>query len=466
MALSDMSLRGKILKGGIYFTVRQGLSLIIGLGGVALLTRAIGPGNYGLFASALGIVGYIASLSVLGINFYLVRQEEEPGIYIYNLAINLMFVTGMTGLLLGIIAIPLLHKWFQNHAFIPPLLTMLLTIPLNALAAPASAKLERGLNFRPVAIIELFGQLIFYAIALFLAYLGKGVWAPVTGYLASHVFMTVSLCIIARLIPSPCWSWPIIKDMIRYGTGFSASIWILQLRTLVNPLIVGRYAGPEGVGYVALAIRLADNLSFVKVTAWRLSTVAFAKLQGDFPRLKRALEEAMGLQVCILGPLMAGFASVAPWALHLLLGRNWNAVLSIYPYIALGSVAYALFVMHLSLLYVLKRSWDASKSNLLHILLFAVGALYFVPRFGLLGYGFAEILALLSYIVLHFQVRRIFHPSYLETLPWLISFLPPLFTTVFVLPAGLILWVPLLFILVLPGPRKVLLDYVKLLATR
>lgn len=67
----------------------------------------------------------------------------------------------------------------------------------------------------------------------------------------------------------------------------------------------------------------------------------------------------------------------------------------------------------------------------------------FLPRFWLLGYGLGEILALLSYILLHLQVRRLFRPSYLEVFPWLISFLPPLFNTVFILPRGLLLWIPL-----------------------
>lgn len=461
-----MNLREKVLKGGAYLAARQGLGLIIGLGGTLLLTRAMGPGNYGLFSSAFGIVGYIGSLAGLGINVYIVRREAEPGIDVYHQAFTLMFLTGMFGLTLGVALIPLLRLWLQNPAFIPPLVTMLLTLPLTAVAGPAYARLERDLNFRPVAALELSGQLLYYGIALVLAYRGMGVWAPVAAFLAGQIFLLVGACTLAHLIPRPYWSKPLIKEMVGYGAVYCASIWVWQLRTLVNPLIVGRYAGPEGVGHVALAIRLVEALSFVKGAAWRVSIAALGKLQGDCPRLKRAVEEAMVLQVLALGPLLAIFACLAPRLLPALFGERWNAVLVIYPFIALSYLVNAVFNMHSAALYVLRRNWEVTLFHVAHILLFAGGALVFLPRLGLLGYGLAEVPALVSYLVIHFQVRRLFRPSYMQAIPWLVSFLPPLFTAVIPFPSGVFLWVPLWVALAMPKPRSEILEYARVVRMR
>ncbi|MDD3653295.1 MAG: oligosaccharide flippase family protein [Desulfotomaculaceae bacterium] len=461
-----MNLRKKVLQGGAYLAVRQGLGLIIGLGGVLLLTRIIGPENYGLYSAALGIVGYMGNLTGLGINVYIVRREAEPGINVYHQAFTLMLITGVSGLLLGIAAMPLLQMWLQNPAFIPPMLIMLLTLPLTAMAGPAMARLERDLNYRLVAALELAGQLIYYGIALSLAYHGKGVWAPVMAFLTGQFFLLTGACILARLTPRPYWSMALIKEMIGYGAGYSASIWVWQLRTLVNPVIVGRYAGPEGVGYVALAIRLVEALSFIKGATWRLSIAAFGRIQGDYFRLKQALEEAMVLQVLALGPLLASFACITPWVLPVLFGERWNAVLYIYPFIAVSYLLNAVFSMHSSVLYVLQRNGEVTWFHIAHVLLFAGGTLLFLPRLGLIGYGVAELLALLSYLVIHCQIRRLFHVSYLRAWPWLISFLPLLFTSIFTLPAGLLLGVAFGVVLSMPKPRKEILEYTRVVKIR
>ncbi|MDD4169949.1 MAG: oligosaccharide flippase family protein [Desulfotomaculaceae bacterium] len=461
-----MNLRKKVLQGGAYLAVRQGLGLIIGLGGALLLTRIIGPENYGLYSAALGIVGYMGNLTGLGINVYIVRREAEPNISVYHQAFTLMLITGVSGMLLGVAAIPLLQVWLQNPAFIPPLLVMLLALPLTAMAGPAMARLERDLNYRSVAIVELAGQFIYYGIALSLACLGKGVWAPVMAFLTGQFFLLTGACILSRLIPRPYWSTALVKEMVGYGAGYSASIWVWQLRTLVNPVIVGRYAGPEGVGYVALAIRLVEALSFIKGATWRLSIAAFGKIQGDYTRLKRALEEAMVLQVLALGPLLAGFACIVPWVLPVLFGERWNTVLFIYPFIAVSYLLNAVFSMHSSVLYVLQRNREVTWFHIAHILLFAGGAFLFLPRFGLIGYGAAESLALLSYLVIHCQIRRLFHVSYMRAFPWLISFPPLFFTSIFTLPAGILLGIAFGVVLVIPKFRKEVLEYTRVIKLR
>ncbi|OPZ74482.1 MAG: Lipopolysaccharide biosynthesis protein WzxC [Firmicutes bacterium ADurb.Bin456] len=455
-----MNLREQVIKGGACLAFRQGIGLVLGLGGTLLLTRALGPGNFGLYTFASGIVGYLGSLTGLGVNIYLIRRHAGPGRDVYRQAFALMLLAGISGLLLGAAALPLLQKWLHSRAFSAPLGVMLLTLPFTAMASPAMARLERELNYRSVAAAELGGQFIYYGIAVVLAYKGRGVWAPVAGYFTGQVFVFVAACRLARLAPRLSWSKDLAKEMLRYGAGYSASHWVWQLRSLVNPLIVGRYAGPEGVGYVALVVRLVEALGFVKGAAWRLSIAVLGKLQGDYPRLRRAVEKAMLLQVLVLGFLLSGFAAISPWLLPVLFGESWNPVLVLYPFVATGYLLNAVFSLHSSVLYVFCRNWEVAWFHMTHILLFAGGALFFLPRFGLPGYGLAELAALLSYSVIHLYVRKLFRLSCAGAAVWLASFLPLFFVSCLGWPAGIFLSLPLWATLALPGPRKDLLKAV------
>jgi PST family polysaccharide transporter len=314
---------------------------------------------------------------------------------------------------------------------------MLLSVPITVLYVPPRAQLERALDFRKIAGIELAGQLLLYALSLPLAWRGLGVWAPVAGYFVWQLWMLGSGYALTRYRPRWHWSSGLLREMLSYSLGYWTSTRVWALRRLVNPLIVGHFLGPEGVGYVALAVRIVEVLSFVKDASWRLSIVALAKVQGELPRLRRGLEEAMGLQSLALGPMLAGFAVVAPWLLPLAFGDDWTPVLSIYPFIALGYFVNAVFSMHSSVLYVLQHNREVLVFNIIHVVLFAGGALLLVPWLGLQGYGLAEVVALGSYLVIHFYVARLFAFSYQRSWPWLMAFVPPLFVPLVGLPWGL-----------------------------
>jgi O-antigen/teichoic acid export membrane protein len=446
------TLRQQVLRGGTYLAVQQGLGAGIALVGGLLLARLIGPGPFGLYAAAFGIASFFSYVALMGIDVYLVRRESQPDAAIYHQAFSFLLVSGPGLGTLGVLASPILELWLGDARFLPPLRAMLLLMPLAVLTSPIVAQLERSLEFRRVAALELTGLLLNYAVAVLFAWYGAGVWAPVTGYGVSQAWLLVGTCALTGY--RPCWHWspPLLREMLPYGLSFSTSIWIWQVRVLVNPLVVGPYLGPDGVGYAALAIRLVDGLSFLKGAAWRLSIAALAKLQGDLPRLRGALEEAMGLQVLALSPLLAGFALLSPWLVPLLFGDRWTPAITVYPFIALGCLVHAMCNMHASVLYVLRHNRDVTIFHVVNVALFAAAALLLVPWLGLLGYGLAELLVLPTYLVLHRQVGKVFAFSYNRAAPWLIAFSPPLFTPLAVWPMALAFWVP---VLALPLSRMV-----------
>jgi O-antigen/teichoic acid export membrane protein len=417
--------------------LRQGLSVGIGVGGVLLLTRFLGPANYGLYAGALAITMFLYNTAILGVDVYLVRREGPQADVVYHQAFSFLLLSGICVSAVGVLISPLLGHWLGDTRFLAPLQVMLLSVPITVLYVPPRAQLERALDFRKIAGIELAGQLLLYALSLPLAWRGFGVWAPVAGYFVWQLWMLGSGYALTRYRPRWHWSSELLREMVNYSVGYWTSTRVWALRRLVNPLIVGHFLGPQGVGYVALTVRIVEVLSFVKDASWRLSIVALAKVQGELPRLRRGLEEAMGLQSLALGPLLAGFAVVAPWLLPVAFGDDWTPVLSIYPFIALGYFVNAVFSMHSSVLYVLKHNREVLVFNVVHVVLFAGGALLLVPWLGLQGYGLAEVVALGSYLVIHVYVARLFAFSYERSWPWLMAFVPPLFVPLVGLPWGL-----------------------------
>ncbi len=178
-------------------------------------------------------------------------------------------------------------------------------------------------------------------------------------------------------------------------------------------MIVGRVVGAEGVGIVALGVQIVTHLSFVAVASWRLSTAALARVQTDVARIAGAVSEGMRLQIVAVGLPLLCFAWLGPWLVALFFGHAWAPVMTVYPFLALGALASAAFNLHSSALYVRRHNGDVSLFHTAHILLFAGSAWWLVPRVGIVGYGWAEAVAILGYAVVHEAlVRRVAAPAY------------------------------------------------------
>jgi PST family polysaccharide transporter len=424
-----MSLRAKIMSGGLYLALRQAIGMTISLGGMLLLTRLIGPEKYGLYTAVFGIAWYLQIISQLGVEVYLVRRSErEEHLNVYHQAFTLLLLLALIGMSIGLCGIPLLQVWTRLDGFSPVAQAMFLPLPLILMSQVPMAKIERDLDYKRVAIVELANQAIFFLVAIPLAVQGSGVWAPVAGWWVQQIQSLILLLWLTQYKPKFYWDPKLVRQMLSYSIGFSASSWIWQARVLVNPMLVGRYGGSEVVGYVALAIRMVEVLGFVKQLTWRLSLAALAKIQDDNHRLRKAINEGMPLQVLILGPFLVGLAWVLPMVLPVLFGSKWLPVLQVYPFIALASLTNSLFNLHCSVLYVLKRNWEVTLFHVINVGSFAIAVTILLPRLGLVGYGWAEMIAFISYIVVHFySIHRIGQLNYGLPLFWWVAFGAALF---------------------------------------
>jgi O-antigen/teichoic acid export membrane protein len=427
-----MSLKTQAIRGGLFLALRQSLGILIGLGGVLLLTRMIGPSQYGLYAATIGIYTYLQSICQLGISVYVVRSQDEDCREIYDQAFTLLLLLGIVGVSAGLLSLPLLEQWVRLEGFRAIAQAMIIGLPIALIAQVPLAKLERSLDYRRVATLELWNQLFFYVIALPIAFQAGNAWAPVAGWWAMQVQGMLLFFWGAGYRPKLCWNRELLREILSYSSGYSASVWIWQLRTLVNPLIVGRFMGAEAVGFVALAIRLVELLSFVKTATWRIALATLARFQNDRDRLRKAVSDGMNLQLLALGPLLTGFALVSPLVMPSMFGDQWLPVIHIYPFIALGSLSNALFNLHSSVLFVLKQNWKVTIFHSIHVFLFAEASFVLVPMLGLQGYGGAEIVALLSYWVVHrFLVQQAGIPNYRLSIVWWLAFSVSLFTVQF-----------------------------------
>jgi PST family polysaccharide transporter len=412
-------LRNRVVRGGAAIAVRQGAGICLTVVNVLLVTRIIGPTQYGIFAAAYGIASVIGIAGTWGLDVYLLRKATEPKPEEYSQAFTLFFLTSVFFTSLFVLFCHNIARFAGIPDMALPLAVMSLFIPFNLLYVPGVVRLDRELRFQRVGLIELVGQASGYAVAIPLALHHMGCWAPILGVLTGQVFALVLVYASAPMRLRFHWDFTLVREMLAYGLGYSGAIWIWQLRLLVNPLIVGRFAGATGVGYVALAIRLVEVLSFVKLATWRVAMAALAKLDGNKERLRRSISEGMCLQALMVGLPLTLFACVAPFVLPHIFGTRWNPAFHLFPFLALSYLMNSVFNLHVSVLALIRRNLYIGYFHTAHVILFAGSAAILVSRLGYIGYGWAEIIAFASYFVLHHFLRlSVGSPDYSRALLW------------------------------------------------
>jgi O-antigen/teichoic acid export membrane protein len=454
-----MSLRSHVLRGGAYLALREMLGIVVRLGGVLALTRLLGPADFGVYAGAAAIVTFLGYIAQWGTEIFLIRREHEPSSRLYDETFTFLLVsTGCVATAaLGVTAA--VGALAGASPFLAPLAVLIAAVPLNALWAPAQARLERGFQFRALALLELGGDAVLYTTAVGLALLGAGVWGPVVGYLAWQGFLLAASYRMARFRPRPQLSRGTAIEILRFGLSYSLASWIERGRELVNPLVVGPLLGAAAVGYVAVALRLGETLSFVTRATWRVSIVALGRVQSDLVRVRRALEEGMVLQVLTSGAVLTGFSLVAAQAVPLVFGDQWRPALEVFPFVAGAYLLMAGFALHNSLLYVLRRNRRVAAINALRVVTLTTLSLVLLPLVGVAGYGLALLGAQASAVLLDREVRKLFQYRLARALPWLVGLLPPMFVPLVPMPAALLLWVPALALMCVPLPRNQLIRY-------
>jgi O-antigen/teichoic acid export membrane protein len=401
------SLESKALTGGAVLVGRQLFGIILSLVGMLVTTRLLGPHIYGQFVIVSGLTGYAVNVGKLGLDVYLIRHQGElnqkqvgvtQGLYV---ALGLFF-SAVTFALGPVVA------WWYNDPFLCKLFwSYAIIIPLTLMSAVPMALLDRQLSYKQAAMTELAGQLCYVVLSVSIVWFSRSVWGLIIGIVGQALATLVLATYWSRMRFRPRFILGEAKAQVLYGFGYSASVWIWQVRDLVNPLLVGKLLGAEAAAFVAMALRLAGMVGFAKNAVWRVYMSYLARLADDRDKMKEAVEKGLSHQVLITGVSFIAFMAVAPDLVHGLMGQKWMPVLEVLPFIAAGLVVNSGFSLYSSALYIIGKNHDVSLFHTLHIVLFVSSAWILLNVLGsITGYGWAEVAAFISYALIRHSFRR------------------------------------------------------------
>ena len=321
------SLRTRVLKGSVYLGLRNGISMLIGLVGSLFVTRLIGPDNYGLYMAAFGIFGYLSNAVSPSVAAYLVREQSPD--FLKHFHLTFWWLLGLGMIAAGIASaavITVAQLSGQNNDFKWIAVSQFVFLPFAFVSVVPQALLERDLNYRPLAIVQLGSQMALYLAAVPLAWWGFGAWALVGGFWLSQAVQLAGSFLAARYCPQWYWSHAEWKQMWSYSVSRALAGWLYNLRDLAPSLILFPLAGERAMGYYAIADRLIKMLGFLYTVFGGISFAAFARIQHDRTRLAKAIQETAQYLIIFLGMVMSVFCASVGVLVSWFLGAKWDAI--------------------------------------------------------------------------------------------------------------------------------------------
>jgi O-antigen/teichoic acid export membrane protein len=306
--------------GAAMLVARATVVLVLGLGANVALARLLEPRDFGLVALGTVLVVFGTVLSDAGLGAGLIRRPEAPArdelqaVSAAQLALTLALVACA-----GLVALPV-----GRDGFVVAL--MAASLPITMLKVPSVIVLERGLEYRPIATVDVIEAVAFYVWALVTVALGAGVWGFASAVLARAV---VGVAAMARVGPvgilAPRWSWARVRPVLGFGARFQVPSLVALVRDQALNVGIAVIAGIATLGVWNLAWRVLQVPFMLFGTFGRVGFPAMARIVNAGHDPRPVIERGGAALAVLSGATMVALVSFAP-ALPVLLGDGWGDV--------------------------------------------------------------------------------------------------------------------------------------------
>jgi O-antigen/teichoic acid export membrane protein len=323
----------------------RGLALISTL----VLARILVPADFGLIAMAASLVSMLDLFNAFGLDVALIQRQRADAAH-FNTAWTLNIASGSI-----IAALMLALAWPLAHFYSEPRLTgVVCCLALSSLVQGFEnigvVTFRKEMNFGRDFMFLLGKRIAMLCVTISLALLLRNYWAMVAGMVFGRI-AGVSLSYVLHPF-RPRLSLEKLHDFFGFSKWVFAQNFLYFLKERSSDFIVGRLAGPAGLGVFNVSTEIASMPGTELIAPLNRAIVpAYALLAENPEALRREYVSVTGIVSIIAVPAVTGIAAVAPLIVAAVLGSKWRdaspilAMLAFYGiFSALTSNAYSAFL--------------------------------------------------------------------------------------------------------------------------
>lgn len=359
---SSATLKGA--RGAGVTVAAQALTVILQFIGQILLARLLMPEDYGLLAIVAVLMGIGALIRDFGMGTASLQERELDDAQTSNLFWVNAALTGGTAILLALSA-PIVATLFGDHRLNGLVPVMAVVLLITGLQTQYKAKLARDLRFTTLAIATPSSVAVGLAIGVLTALLGWGYWALAVQQLATAIWILCFYLFTSRWMPSKPSRTAAATTQIRAGVDYGLANILSYLADNVDTFMIGLRWGPGQLGYYNRAFQLfMQPITAVFGPLTWVVVPTINRLNEDRIAADNLLLRVQSALVGLVSWALLVTAITADWLIPLLLGQQWEPLVTLLQILALGGIFKALSQINYWAYIIARQSRHLLYSNL------------------------------------------------------------------------------------------------------
>ncbi len=339
---TDGGLVQRVLRSGVWVGVQNGGQSVLQTLRSIILARLLTPEIFGLMGLCQVAIRGLDLFTETGIAPALIHRQdriEEAKDTAYTLQIA-------RGFLLALLALPLAP--LAAHYYNEPQLQNVILVLSSAFVISGFSNintilLQKQLDFRRLAFLELTVSLVSTIAVSVLAYIMRSVWALVIGQILTSSLRVALTYIIVPGRPTMRFDRQIAKELFRYGRFITGLTIVLFVTSEIDNMVVGKLIGFQQLGLYTMAFTLANlPATHIAKIASNVIFPAYSSLQKDPARIRLAYLTVLRVVTAVSMPAAAGLATLAPDLLRIVYGERWVGAAGALRILALFGAARAI----------------------------------------------------------------------------------------------------------------------------
>lgn len=326
--VSTAPLKTTIIQGAAFlFGKRALVQIVISLTNI-VLARILLPAEFGVYAVVIFTSQLLTVFADVGLSASYIQKKEQPT---RDELYSIFTVQAGLGCVLAVIyvgASPFIVQFFQlSTTALTVFRFYALIFLLTPFKAVSLAILERNLQYKKVAVLEIIESVIACAVMLISAVNGWGVFSFVIGTVTALCIVVCLYLSLSKWTPRFVFKMRVLHPLIRFGLPFQNHILAGLFYGPVILLYLGKVAGTEELGYYQFSAGVAALPLAISEVISRLLFPLVSRSVHDRNLIQKIVAGALSAIAVITVPLVAWFVFFAPHLLKFVFTDKWLPVL-------------------------------------------------------------------------------------------------------------------------------------------
>ena len=317
------SLGYKAARGAIWATIDRFGSMAMQFAVNLILARILLPEDFGIIGM-LTIFIIVSQILIEGGFGAALIQKKNPTqrdfstILFWNIGFSVFLY------LILFLSAPLIASFFNVALLCIVLRIMSLSLILNGIIAIQRTRLQKNLEFKKIAFVNLISYALGGSCAILIAESGYGVWSLVVLQIVYGFCSIILLWISTKWIPSLTFSVKSLKELFGFGGFLMVASLIQTISTNIQGILIGKRFSAAQMGYYSQAYKLDQVGSYsISQVIVQVTYPIYSTLQDDLNRLNSMVLMNIRVIAFIVFPILCTLILIAEPLVVFLYGSKW-----------------------------------------------------------------------------------------------------------------------------------------------